>query len=90
MARIIMCKAVSRGGVQLQNLNLARNKLGSSGFAAIVHVLLHPKSFLDRLNVSFNEISDVRLLLNSEALYDCIFQVQHLELDGNVFKIWAL
>jgi hypothetical protein len=59
--------------MQLQNLNLAHNKLGNSGFAAIVHVLLHPQSFLGRLNVSYNEISDVKLLSHADSLYEYIF-----------------
>jgi len=49
-----MRRLVSRGGVHLQHLNVARNQLGNYGFGAIVHVLLHPHSFLDRLNVAFN------------------------------------
>jgi Ran GTPase-activating protein (RanGAP) involved in mRNA processing and transport len=73
IARIIMRRVVSRGGMQLQNLNLAHNKLGNSGFAAIVHVLLHPQSFLGRLNVSYNEISDVKLLSHADSLYEYIF-----------------
>ena len=89
IARIIMRKIVPRGGVQILNLNVAYNKLGNLGFGAIVHVLLHPEGFLERLNVGYNGIDDVRLLMSIETLYDRIFLVQYLILDGNPFKTWS-
>ena len=75
------------GGWDLEHLNLSLNRLGCGGFAAITHQLLTNLDFDNlTLNVSYNEIEEVRLLLVLDASTDRIFNVTNLVLDGNIFQ----
>ena len=85
--KILGRKSSQLGGWDLRHLNLSSNKLGCGGFAAITHQLLTNLDY-DKLtlNVSYNEIEEVRLLLALDANTDRIFNVTNLIMDGNIFQ----
>ena len=56
VASLLMRKIKSRGGRELEVLNLANNKLGDKGFAALIHELLLPDNSVKTLNVARNGV----------------------------------
>ena len=86
ISRMFTRQCQQRGGQELEHLNLSNNKLGSGGFAAITHQLIVNDYEELTLDVSYNEIKEVRLLVALDIASDRAFNVSSLILDGNTFR----
>ena len=89
IARILSRKCLSRGGRDLNDLNLSQNKIQDAGLTFIVHELLQHGNELETLNLAYNEIIDLKMPYNLEMIYDKNFAVTNLNLNGNKFRIAA-
>ena len=86
VSRILSRKCYLRGGQDIEYLNLANNKLGSGGFAAITQQLIVNNYENLTLNVAYNGIEEIHLLVAFNANADLIFDVTNLNLEGNVIR----
>ena len=85
--RILGRRCKDFGGVDLKHLDLANNKLGNGGFAAITHHLITNEDYDTlTLNISNNEIDEVRLFVPLDAGSDLLLNITNLILDGNIFR----
>ena len=75
-----------KGGDDLKLLNLSHNKLGDFGCAAIINELLQPGAFIETLNLSCNQMEEIKFTVALEPGTERIFAVTNFNLDENRIK----
>ena len=86
ITRLLSRHCASRGGFDIQHINLANNKLGSGGFSTITtHLIFNSYDSLT-LNMAQNGIEEIHLQVSFNANIDLLFSVTNLILDGNPIK----
>ena len=50
-----------KGGDEIKLINLSHNKLGELGCASIINELLIPETFIETLNLGYNQIEEIKL-----------------------------
>ena len=67
---------------------MSHNRLQDGGAGQVMKILYEPGVTLETLNIGYNGIEVLRIGASADATSDGTIPVQHLVLDGNVFKTW--